>query len=99
MNGPQFYKMWFPGYENKKVNSSESILYYTNKFCRKMIQQMLQLRIFIFFPILYTFINTLTKNNIQTLRKLNNFGSRAHSLLLAYKWQFWAVGTKNNQHS
>lgn len=37
------------------------------------------------FPILYTFINTLTKNNIQTLRKLNNFGSRGHSFLLTYK--------------
>lgn len=47
-----------------------------------MIQQILK-NIYIF-PILYTFINT-QKNNIQTLRKLNNFGSRAHSFLLTYK--------------
>lgn len=49
MNGPQFYKMWFPGYENWKKSTLQSVLYYTNKFYRKMIQQMLELRIFIFF--------------------------------------------------
>lgn len=76
----------------KKVNSLESVLYY-KQVCRKMIQQMLELRIFIFFSNFYTFINT-QKNNIQTLRKLNNFGSRAHIFLLTYKRQFWAVGTK-----
>lgn len=81
---PSFTKCDFQGMKTEKSQLFRECLYYTNKFCRKMIQQMLELRIFIFFPILYTFINT-QKNNIQTLRKLNNFGSRAHSFLLTYK--------------
>lgn len=82
MNGPSCTKCDFQGMKAEK-STLPRVLQYTNKFCRKMIQQMLK-NIYIF-PILYTFINTLTKNNIQTLRKLNNFGSRGHSFLLTYK--------------
>ena len=35
MNGPQYYKMWFSGYENQKKPTLQSVLYYTNKFCEK----------------------------------------------------------------
>lgn len=71
--------------KTKKKSTLQSAIYYTNKFCRKMIQQMLELRIFIFFQFFTLLLTHLEKNNIQTLRKLNNFGSRAHSFLLTYK--------------
>lgn len=61
MYGPQYYKMWFSGYENQKKPTLQSALYYTNKFCRKMIQQMLELRIFIFFQFFTLLLTHLQK--------------------------------------
>lgn len=95
---PSFTKCDFQGMKTEKSQLLRECFILYKQVCRKMIQQMLELRIFIFFQFFTLLLTHLQKNNIQTLRKLNNFGSRTHSFLLTYD-NSGLLARKNNQHS